>query len=384
MPNENSPVDVSNAVDESAKAASPPNHYLRMTVSLGVLAAIAIIASLYLARTFFMPLLVSILASYTLSPLVNWLKACHLPRPAGAALVLVALVGGLTWLTLSLGDDATAMIERLPEATRQLRQHLSDTRSPNQSALQNMQEAAKQLEGVAADAGAKRGSPVKATNPSEPSTWLHDYAITQSLLLFEVLAQAPIVLLITYFLLASGEHFRLKLIQFVGPSLARQKDTVHMLEEINVQIQLYMLSMLVASVLVGIATWLAFKALGIEQAGVWGVIACVLQFIPYLGPVITATAGGIASYLQFGSLLHALGTAGISMLLAIAIGFVFTTWLQSRFAHVNAAVLFIALLFFAWLWGVWGLFLGAPLVAIIRVICDRVDTLKPIGKLLGP
>ena len=357
--------------------------YLSINVAINILAFIAIIAALYLAHSFFVPLLIGILASYTLSPLVNWLKKINIPRAAGAALVLVVLIGGLSWLALSLSGDAAAMIERLPEATRKLRQNLSDTRTTSQSPLQNMQEAAKQIEGVAADASAKPGAKVVISQPSEPTAWLHDYALSQSLLLFEVVAQAPIVLLITYFLLASGTHFRRKLVQFVGPSLARQKDTVRMLDEVDVQIQLYMFSILVSSVLVGIASWLAFKAMGLEQAGVWGAIACVLQFIPYLGPALTATAVGTASYLQFGSVFHALGTAGVSFLMAVAIGFVFTTWLQSRFAHIKAAVLFIALLFFAWLWGVWGLFLGAPIVAIAKVICDRVESLKPVGDLLG-
>jgi predicted PurR-regulated permease PerM len=150
-----------------------------------------------------------------------------------------------------------------------------------------------------------------------------------------------------------------------------------------VQIQRYLLSMLVSNALVGVGTWLAFGALGMEQAGVWGVIAGVLHFVPYLGPASVAFAGGMAGFVQFGSLLHALAIAGASLLIAIAVGLGFATWLQSRFAGVNAAVLFIALLFFGWLWGVWGLLLGGPLVAIAKVICDRVESLKPLGELLG-
>ena len=87
--------------------------------------------------------------------------------------------------------------------------------------------------------------------------------------------------------------------------------------------------------------------------------------------------------MPFGTLPYALATAGLSLLVAGAIGFVFMTWMQSRFARVNAAVLFIALLFFGWLWGVWGMLLGAPLVAIAKVICDRIESLKPVGDLLG-
>jgi predicted PurR-regulated permease PerM len=109
----------------------------------------------------------------------------------------------------------------------------------------------------------------------------------------------------------------------------------------------------------------------------------VLHFVPYLGPALLAFASGMAGFLQSDSLLFAFTISGVSLLVAGAIGFAFMTWLQSRFARVNAAVLFIALLFFGWLWGIWGLLLGAPLVAIIKVICDRVESLKPVGELLG-
>jgi predicted PurR-regulated permease PerM len=158
---------------------------------------------------------------------------------------------------------------------------------------------------------------------------------------------------------------------------------VRILEEIDVQIQRYLLAILVSNTLVGVASWLAFEALGMEHAGVWGVAAGVLHFVPYLGPALIALASAVAGFLQFGSPLYALAVAGASLLVSGAIGFVFMTWLQSRFARVNAAVLFIALLFFGWLWGIWGLLLGAPLVAIIKAICDRVESLKPAGELLG-
>jgi predicted PurR-regulated permease PerM len=347
------------------------------------LAIIAVVVAMYLAQAFFLPLLIGILASYSLSPLVDFMHRCHIPRAIGAALVVTVLIGALSWLALSLSSEATSMIEKLPDATRKLRQHLSEIRPLNQSALQNVQEAAKQLEGAASDASLKHDAQAASIHDGGPASWLNDLVLRQSLLLFSVVAQAPIVLLITYFFLASGAHFRRKLIVFVGPSMERKKETERMLDEIDRQIQLYLLSMLVASLLVGICTWLGFKLLGMEQAGIWGVIAGLLQFIPYLGPAITALSGGIASFLQFGSILNALETASVALLISSAIGLAFTTRLQSRFAHINAAVLFIALLFFAWLWGVWGLLLGAPLVAIFKVICDRVVPLNSIGELLG-
>ena len=385
-------------VADSAADADLAPRDARTHLAIGMLAVVALVAALYLARAFFVPLLIGILASYALHPLVDWLAAWRVPRSIGATLVLAMVVGSFSWIGVSLSDDAMALIEKLPEAARKLRRDLSTARSGGPTALQKMQETAQELQGAAADAGAQpeaavrpgtsagaRAKPVArvvaARTPE--STWLSDYTLAQSALLATVAAQAPIVLLLTYFLLASGAHFRRKLVQLVGPSLSRKKDAVRILEEIDVQVQRYLLGMLASNALVGAATWIAFLALGLDQAGVWGVAAGVLHFVPYLGPALVAIGSGVAAFLQAGSLLYALTVAGASLVIAGAIGFVFMTWLQSRFARVNPAVLFIALLFFGWLWGVWGLLLGAPLVAIVKVVFDRVESLKPAGELLG-
>jgi predicted PurR-regulated permease PerM len=352
-------------------------------IAVGILAALALVAALYLARGFFVPLLIGILGSYALHPLVDSLAHIHVPRALGAALILGLLIGGVSWVGVALKDETTAMIEKLPQAARKLRQKIVATRTTHPTPLQNMQEAAKEIQGAAADAGAKVGSRVPAVKPVESSAWLSDFAFAQSALVVSTAAQTPVVLLLTYFLLASGTHFRRKLVQFVGPSLSRKKDAVRILEEVEMQIQRYLLAMLIANLLVGLCTWLAFEAFGMEQAGVWGVAAGILHFIPYLGPALLAFASGVGAFMQFGSIIDALMVAGMSMVVAGVIGMLLITWLQSRFARVNAAVLFIALLFFGWMWGVSGLLLGAPLIAIAKAICDRIESLKRVGELLG-
>jgi predicted PurR-regulated permease PerM len=373
---------VEDAESSSAGAEELRNSHIHLAASL--LAFIALIGALYLARAFFVPLLLGILASYTLHPLVDWLAAWRVPRGVGAALVLALLVGGVSWIGFAVSDDTSALIEKLPEAARKLRRDLSTARTGAPSALQNVQEATSELQAAATDAGA-RAKP--ATRPSaaqvQESTWLRDYTLAQTALLATVAAQTPIVLLLTYFLLASGAHFRRKLVQLVGPSLSRKKEAVHILDEIDVQVQRYLLAVLASNSLLALCTWLAFLGLGLDQAGAWGVAAGVLHFIPYIGPALIALGSGVAAFLQSGSLSYALCVAVVSMLVAGAIGFAFMTWLQSRFARVNAAVLFIALLFFGWLWGVWGLLLGAPIVAIAKVVFDRVESLNPVGELLG-
>lgn len=368
---------------EAVEISRRSRRYSRMDLSLMVLAVIALIAALYFARAFFVPLLIGILASYAMRPMVDGLQACRLPRVVAAAVVVAALVGGVSWIAYSLSDEALVMLEKLPDAARKLRHTLSPARSAVPTALQNVQEAADELQGVAADAARKPGARAAPTPAPDATLWLRDYARTQSALLISVLAQTPIVILLAYFLLASGDHFRRKLLQFVGSSLSRKKDTLRILEEIDVQVQRYLFVTLASNALIAVCTWFAFWMMGVEEPGIWGVFAGVLHFIPYLGPVLVAIATGVAGFLQFGTLAQALAVAGVSLVVASTIGLVLATWLQSRFARVNAAVLFIALLFFGWLWGLAGLLLGAPLLAIAKVICDRVDALKPAGELLG-
>jgi len=371
---------------EVADEMAPPDTtpYVRTAPAVWILALIALVAALYLARAFFVPLLFGILVSYTLRPVVDWFERYRIPRALGAAFVLAVLVGGASWMTFSLSDDTAAIIEKLPDAARKLRQNLSILRTGSPTALEHVQEAADELQGAAIDAGLKStGTRVVITKESETTAWLRDFMLAQSALLVAFAAQAPVVLLLTYFLLASGTHFRRKLVQFVGPSLTRKKDAVRILEEVDMQVQRYLLVMLISNALVAVLTWLAFEMLGLEHAGVWGVAAGVLHFIPYLGTVAIALASGISGLLQFGSLPLALAVAAVSVLVSGAVGMLFMTWLQGRFAHVNAAVLFIVLLFFGWLWGIAGLLLGAPLLAIAKVVCDRVESFKPIGELLG-
>jgi predicted PurR-regulated permease PerM len=332
-----------------------------------------------------------------LSPLVASLEKIHLPRAAAAAIVVVGGVVFAGWLVTLLSGEVTALIEKLPETARDLRRELQGPHAGPPTALQNMQEVAKELQGAASDVGAQApavskphgGVPsvakpiARVAAPVPEPTWLRDYTLAQSALVASVVGQTPIVLLLTYFLLASGNLFRRKLVSVVGSSLSRKKDVVRLLEEIHVQVQLYMLATLLSNLLLAVVTWAAFKALGVEQPAAWGAAAGLLHFIPYLGPAAIAVASGIAGFLQFGSISEGLVVAAVSLLASGFVGFAFMTWLQSRMARVNASALFIALLFFAWLWGLWGLLLGAPIISIAKVVFDRVDSLKPVGEFMG-
>ena len=159
--------------------------------------------------------------------------------------------------------------------------------------------------------------------------------------------------------------------------------TLQALNQIHDQIQRYMLVQLFTSAVVGLATWLCFLALGVEHAAVWGIAAGVLDLIPYVGSIVIAGGSALVSFLQFGTLEMAMLVSGLSLVIHAMEAFLLPPWLASRANKMNPAAIFGGVLAWGWLWGVWGLLLGVPILVIIKAVCDRVDDLKPVGEFLG-
>jgi len=165
--------------------------------------------------------------------------------------------------------------------------------------------------------------------------------------------------------------------------LGKKKITLEALDQINSQIQRYLLVQLFTSLLVGLAAWLSFLAIGLENAAVWGVAAGVLNLIPYVGSIVITCGSALVGFLQFGSLRMALIVGCISLAIHVIEGFLLTPWLTSRTNRMNPVAIFIGVFAWGWLWGVWGLLLGVPILVVIKAICDRVDDLNAVGELLG-
>jgi predicted PurR-regulated permease PerM len=195
--------------------------------------------------------------------------------------------------------------------------------------------------------------------------------------------QATLVIFFVFFLLASGNLVKRKLVKLAGPSLERKKITVQILNEIDAQIERFLVLRVITSVIVGVATWLAFRWMGVNNAAVWGVVAGVLNSIPYFGPVVVAAATAVAGFLQFGTLSMALYVAGVSVVITSLEGWLLTPWLTSRAARTNEVAMFIGLIFWSFVWGIWGTLLAVPMLVVVKAFCDRIEDLKPIGELLG-
>jgi predicted PurR-regulated permease PerM len=195
--------------------------------------------------------------------------------------------------------------------------------------------------------------------------------------------QAAMVVFLVFFLLLGGDMFKRKLVRLTGPSLSKKKITVQILDDINDSIQKYMFMLLTTNLLLALLSWIAFRWIGLENAGAWAAAAGVLHVIPYLGPAVTAVATGMAAFMQFESFAMALLVAGASLAIAILVGTFVTTWMVGRIAHMNPAAVFISLLFWGWLWGIWGMLLSIPIIVIIKVVSQHIEQLHPTAELLG-
>ncbi len=192
-----------------------------------------------------------------------------------------------------------------------------------------------------------------------------------------------LVVFFVFFLLASGDLFKRKLVKLVGPSLEKKKITVQILDDINTQIARFLLVRAITSIAVGVATWVAFRMIGLEQAGVWAILAGVFNSIPYFGPVIVAAGTAVVAFLQFGTIPMTLYTSGISLVITSVEGWLLTPWLTSRTARTNEIAVFVGLIFWTFVWGVWGTLLAVPMLVAMKACCDRIEDLKPVGELLG-
>jgi predicted PurR-regulated permease PerM len=376
----------------SPETAEPSRVLLHMpvdvrSVTLIVISFVLVLAVLRWASAFFIPLMLGFMFSYALSPIVDALARWRIPRAVSAAVLIVGILFGAGASVYSFSDDASQLIDTLPEAARKLRDSIHvNARSPGASRLGTVQKAAAQLEQAAEEAGAPttpaaRG--VQRVVVEKPKFDIREHLWNGTLGLASLLGQVVVVTFLTYFLLISGDTFRRKLVKIAGPSFASKKITVEAMDEITQQIQRYLLVQLLSSVAVGIATALAFWALKLNHPIVWGIAAAILNLIPYIGSAVVAGAVALVGFMQFGELRMAFALAAASLFIHTISGNLIVPWLTSKTSRMNPVAVFVGVLAWGWLWGVWGLLLGIPILMAVKAVCDRIDDLKPVGELLG-
>jgi predicted PurR-regulated permease PerM len=367
------------------------------TLSLTTLVVLAVVLILQYAQAFFVPIVLGILISYALAPLVGGLQRVRVPRAIGAAVAVTMLVGAVGLGAYTLSDEAMSIVSNVPEAAKRVRERVRAHRASRGGggALQKMQDAASEIDRAAQEAS--RPSQAEQTRAAEvkmqtgiqkveivqPPFRATDYLWSGGIGLVGFGGQFLLVLFLVYFFLVTGDLYKRKFVKIAGPTLSQKKVTVQILDEINQQIASFMRVQVFTSLVVAVATGLALWWLGVEHFVLWGLLAGIFNSIPYLGPVLVTGSLGVVAFLQFDNLVQTSIVCAVTFAITSVEGFVLTPMLMGRAAQMNPVAIFVGLLFWSWMWGIWGTVLAVPMLMMLKAVCDHVEGLQPIGELLG-
>jgi len=340
------------------------------SIAITGLLVLAILYTLYFARAFLLPIVLAVLLDFLLSPVVRALKRARLPEPAGAALVLLALLGAVGFAGYSLADPAREWMTKAPQTLAKVHTRLRDLRRP----VEQVTKTAEQVE--AATEVEKGGGPQEVVLRG-PRLSERLFGTTQSLL-----TGALETLILLYFLLAAGDLFLQKLIK-VLPQLRDKKKAVAIARETEASISTYLFTVAVVNVALGLAIALVMTLIGMPNAWLWGALAAVAEFIPYIGATVVLATLTMAGLATFDSLGHALLVPGAYLTVNIIQSQFVTPLILGRRLTLNPVAILVGLVFWWWLWGVGGAFIAVPLLATFKIFCDHIESLAPVGEFLG-
>ena len=339
-------------------------------VALVGLFVLAVFYTLHLAQAFVLPIVLAVLLDFMLSPVVRALKKRRIPEPVGAGLIILGLLGALGAGGWYLAEPAADWIRRVPESTAAVQRKLQTMRG----SVEQVTKAAEQVE-KATEVAASEG--VRQVEIKGPSLSKQLFGGTASLL-----SGATVVLFLTYFLLAVGDLFLQKLVA-VLPQFKDKKTAVSIARETEAQISVYLFTSTLINVGVGVVTAIAMWLVGMPNAALWGVVAAVLNFVPYVGALVNMVVLALAAFVTFDSVSRALLVPAVFFGINLIEGNLVTPMILGRRMRLNTVALFIGFVFWWYIWGVAGAILAVPMLAALKIICDHIESLTPIGEFLG-
>jgi predicted PurR-regulated permease PerM len=339
------------------------------TFLLLVICSLLVIYALYLARVVIIPLMVALLLKLVLSPVVRMLASLRVPEWAGAALVLTVVVAGVGYGIFALAAPAAEWVGKLPDSLSTLESHLRALKEP----VAQMQKAEETISKLS-DVGSRRPDTIVVAHSGLGAVILSE---TASLVIG---LTATLVLL--YFLLASGDFFLRKLVT-VLPRFGDKKQAVEIAQQVQSDVSHYLFTITVINAALGVVVAGALYALGMPSPALWGTMAAVLNYIPFLGHVVGFSVIGLVALMSFGDLEAALVPPAVYACLAFLEGQFITPAIVARRLTLNPVAVFVALIFWGWLWMIPGMLLAVPMLAVFKIFCDHIRPLKPIGEFLG-
>ena len=341
------------------------------TVFLGIIAGLLVLYTFYLARTVVMPLVLACVFNLVLTPVVLGLARVRIPEPVGAALVVLLFLVIMGVGASTLAEPAAGWLRRLPFVIDQLSDRLDFVRVPA-TQLKKAEEALTNLGGG--------GTPEEATQVIvTQQTTLREMLFNETSQ-FAIGALTTLVLL--YFMLAMGDKFLRRLVAAL-PDFRTKKQAVEIAHQLQSDMSHYLMTVSIINVGFGAIVAGAMFATGMPNPLLWGAMVAFLNYIPFIGHTVSTIVIAVVALLSFDELGKALIPPGIFIVLAALEGNVVTPMILARRLTLNPVAVVAALLIWGWLWGIVGLLLAVPLLVVIKIACDKIEPLNPVGEFLG-
>ncbi len=350
---------------------------------LTTLVVIAVAATLWAAQELFIPIVFALLLSYALDPWQRFLKRRGLPAALAAAIIVFATLAGIVGTGYALRYQANAFIASLPDTARQIREAMKGSDGKAPAAVTQVQEAAKEIQRASVESEAAPAPPGVTRVQVEAQPFSGTDLIWKSgggALL--IAGQALAVIVLVFYFLASGDLYKRRLVKMAGRTLTEKRVTVEILDDIERHIARYLAARLAVSTIVTVATTAVFWWLGMPQPGVWGIVAGLLNVVPYVGPAAFTAGASLAAFLHFGTAAHAFIIGAASTAIATIEGFLITPVIMGKAGGMNGLAVFLSLTVWGFLWGFWGMLLAVPLTMAMKVLAEHLEELNGLGEFL--
>jgi len=358
-----------NAEDDAGDTVPGAGHPTRNRLLAGIL-VILVLYTCALAAVLIVPLLLALLLSLMLAPAVRVLCRWRLPRSVATLLVLLSSIVLAAALIGSLVAPARAWMVQVPKSLERIERSLSALRQP----MLAMTNAGEKIADLADIGGERKLQRVVEAGPGGLARLL---SATPA-----VLASMAGTLLLTFIFLLHGDALLRKLVE-LAPALHLKKDIVLATRSAQYELSTYMLTIATINAVFGLLTASALWLLGVDNALLWGGIVALLNFAPFVGPMVAAALLVVVGFARFDTVLSALAVPGVFLVLHLLEGQLVTPWVVGRRLALDPVMVFLALMLFGWLWGVPGLLLAMPLVSCIRIVAERIPAWNAFGKMLA-
>jgi predicted PurR-regulated permease PerM len=326
--------------------------------------------ALYFGREFFMPVILAFLLALMMTPIVRFLRKRGISEPVSATLLILVAVAGIGGTAYFISGPVMGLVNDAPAIGRRLSERLAELRHP----FERMLQISRQVEQVADTTQEPGVQKVVMAQPGIVSQAAGN--------LLSASTTIAITFVLSLFLMASGNMFYEKIIQSFA-RMSEKKRALRLVYDVEREISRYLLTVALINGGLGVAIGLGMWAIGMPNPLVWGVAAALLNFLPYVGALMTILLVAILSIISFDSLSYALVAPAFVILCNVIEGQIVTPLIVGRRLEINAVAIFIAVAFWSWLWGFVGALIAVPLLVIIKVFCDHFDSWRHVGNFLS-